>query len=86
MREILHPAPSVLGRSVELDEQTPNDGQKANAMNSMITNDLVFPFKEWCRQTCKNHHEVLLQMQKSSDILDRIISRRILLVGEGGWE
>lgn len=58
----------------------PTKGE-VQAMNYTITNDKsLSTFTEWAQQICTNHSEVLKHMMKSSDVLDRVIAKRIIQI------
>lgn len=45
-------------------------------MNSITINDLNF--LEWAKQVSIEHPDILKHMLKSSDLLDRVIAKRIM--------
>jgi hypothetical protein len=76
----IHPAPQdgqvLMGSGV----LHPTDG-KVQIMNSMTTKDKsLSTFTEWAKHTCTNHPETLKHMAESSDVLDRVIAKRIMQI------
>jgi hypothetical protein len=51
------------------------------ALDCITTNDLNF--LEWAKQVSTEHSDILKQMLKSSDVLDRVIAKRIMQNGGG---
>ena len=45
-------------------------------MNSITANNLTF--KEWAKRINTEHPDILKHMLKSSDVLDRVIAKRIM--------
>jgi hypothetical protein len=46
------------------------------ALNTITTNDLSF--LEWTKKVSAEYPDILKQMLKSSDLLDRVIAKRIM--------
>jgi hypothetical protein len=61
----------------------PPNRRKGDAMKSMTTNDISLTFREWALRINTQHQDVLEQMRKSLDPLDRAVSKRILEVARG---
>lgn len=45
-------------------------------METMVSKDKSF--SEWARQICNDHLEILEHMSKSTNVLDRVIAKRII--------
>ena len=46
----------------------------------MTLKDKDFP--SWAKQVCSQHPDILEHMMKSTDVLDRVIAKRIMLIAE----
>ncbi|WP_292372733.1 hypothetical protein [Methanosarcina sp. UBA411] len=76
----IHPAPQDRQVLMEPGVLHPTEG-KVQVMNSMNSKDKsLSTFTEWAQHTCANHPETLKHMLKSSDVLDRVIAKRIMQI------
>jgi hypothetical protein len=48
------------------------------AMNN--TTQEVKDFLSWAKQVCIEHPDILEHMMKSTDVLDRVIAKRIMII------
>lgn len=44
------------------------------------TTQEVKDFPTWAKQVCSQHPDILEHMKKSTDVLDRVIAKRIMLI------
>lgn len=40
----------------------------------------LLSFSDWAKQVSTEHSDILKQMMKSTDVLDRVIAKRIMLI------